>query len=58
MINKLDEIYLFDEHTKAYMAFKDFYSFKRTFFLVQIFGITFCVLHMANVSEEKEKLAR
>ena len=30
MIDKLGEIYLSDKHTMAYMAFKDFYSYKRT----------------------------
>ena len=28
--DKLDEIYLRNKHTKAYMAFKDFYSNKKT----------------------------
>ena len=67
--DKLDEIYLCDEHI---MAFKDFYSYKRTAgvniykYLYQKwhkFGITlpegveaFLVLNTAKVSEEKEKL--
>ena len=43
---KLDEIYLCDEHTMAYMAFKDLYSYKKqlewiqmTFWYSMNFGI-------------------
>ena len=30
IMDKLDEIYLCEENTMAYMALKDFHSFKRT----------------------------